>query len=275
MIQIYRIFNALSLDVAVGACMSAAFVAAWLGVSLTVPTLFALGICVWIIYTLDHLIDAKTIRHRPHTFRHWFHQQHFNKISVAVAIAGFTELVLLRYLPYPTLIWGFCLLLVVALYFLMLWWLRFKKNYVKELLIAGVYTAGVFLPAVSISKSPLGGGLGLLFLLLLLIALSNLLIFSVLERRSDIMDEQKSLATMLGEVRAKQILWLLLIGGMSIALGGMLLTSAREALAHGVLLLINIVLGLILIFPSWRKRDNYRFIGDGVFYILLIFILLA
>lgn len=272
MIHAYRIFNALSFDVAVGACISAAFVASWQEVSLSWITLLVLGICVWIIYTLDHLIDAKSIRHRPHTFRHRFHQEHFKAILSAVVIAGITELVLLFYLPHPILIWGMCLLLIVVLYFLLLWLLRFQKVYHKEVLIAMVYSCGIFLPSLSISKFPLDKPWGLLFLQVFLIALSNLLIFSVLETKSDILDEQKSLATILGGMKTKQILWLLLIVGMAIAFIGMLVAESRNAMAHGTLLLMNLVLSLILILPSWRKNDNYRFIGDGVFYIPLVFI---
>lgn len=274
MIRAYRIFNALSLDVAVGASISATFVASWLGVSLAWTTVITLGICVWIIYTLDHLIDAKNIPHSPHTFRHWFHQQYFNRISVALGIAALTEIVLLQYLPFSTLIGGIALSIVVMLYFSILWWLRLNKVYHKEILIAFVYTSGVFLPSVSICGSPLDRSLILLFFQLFLIALSNLLIFSVLETNSDMMDGQKSLATILGEVQSKQIIWLLIILGMCIALVGRLVAD-KNALAQGVLLFINIILGLIMLLPSWRKGDRYRFIGDGVFYIFLIFILLA
>lgn len=275
MIRAYQIFNALSLDVAIGACISAAFVASYLGISVYWITLLALSISVWIIYTLDHLIDAKSIRHRPHTFRHYFHQQYFNAISTALAIAGLTELMLLWYLPFPTLLWGMGLLSVVVLYFLVLWLFRFKKVYHKEVLIAMVYTCGVFLPSLSISRFPLDKPFVLLFLQIFLVALSNLLIFSALETRSDTLDEQKSLATILGEVSVKQIIWILLIVGIAFAIVGMLTTDPKGAAAHGVLLLMNVLLSLILALPSWHKNDNYRFIGDGIFYIPLVYILLA
>lgn len=274
MIRAYRVFNALSLDVAIGACGSAAFIACCMGVSLTWATLLALGLCVWIIYTLDHLIDAKTIRHRPHTFRHWFHQRHFKAISIAVIMAGVTELILLRYLSRNTLIWGFCLSLIVLVYFLMLRWLRLNKMYHKEFLIAVVYTAGVFLPGLSIMGLPPNPPITILFLQVFLVALSNLLIFSVLETQSDSMDQQESLATVLGEDKTKQIVWLLLIAGMLIATIGLLIGDARYVFAHSALLMINIVLSFILIFPSCQKSDYYRFIGDGAFYIPLIFVLL-
>lgn len=272
MVRAYRIFNALSLDVAVGACGSAAFVAHCMGVSLTWATLLALGLCVWIIYTLDHLIDASTIKHRPHTFRHWFHQRYFKVIAIAVAMASVAELVLLQYLPRPTLIWGFCLSLIVLIYFLLLRWLRPNKMYHKEFLIAVVYTAGVFLPSLSIVALPQSTPVAILFIQFFLVALSNLLIFSVLETKSDSMDQQTSLATVLGEDKIQQIVWLLLIVGVCIAIIGLLTGDARYAPSHGALLMINVVLSLILIFPSWQRSDYYRFIGDGAFFIPLIFV---
>lgn len=274
MIRAYRIFNALSLDVVIGACGSAAFVACCMGISLTWATLLALGLCVWIIYTLDHLIDAKTIRHRPHTFRHSFHQRHFQAISIAVAMAGVMGLILLRYLPRITLIWGFCLSFIVLVYFLMLRWLRLNKMYHKEFFIAVVYTAGVFLPGLSIMGLSPDPPITILFFQVFLVALSNLLIFSVLETQSDSMDQQESLATVLGEDKTKQIVWLLLIAGMLIATIWLLIGDAGYGFAHSALLMINIVLSLILIFPWCQKSDYYRLVGDGAFYIPLIFVLL-
>ncbi|NJL13528.1 MAG: hypothetical protein HC913_11335 [Microscillaceae bacterium] len=39
--------------------------------------LAALGLTVWLIYTLDHLLDAYQIPPPAHTLRHRFHQQYF------------------------------------------------------------------------------------------------------------------------------------------------------------------------------------------------------
>ncbi|MEO0330420.1 MAG: hypothetical protein AAF223_01865, partial [Bacteroidota bacterium] len=53
-----RIAQVLSLDVVLGACISAWFVASLCRVTVQPITILALGICVWLIYTADHLWDA-------------------------------------------------------------------------------------------------------------------------------------------------------------------------------------------------------------------------
>lgn len=276
LLKAYRIFNALSLDVALGACISSIFIASYLQVSLSVAAIFSLGISVWLIYTADHLMDAKQIAHQPHTFRHSFHQKHFKIIIKVAGAVSLFQLILLFYLPLTTLIWGLVLFFIVVLYFLLLWLLRFQKVYHKEILIALVYTSGIFLPPVSIAKGALDIGTGLLFFQIVLLALSNLLIFSLLETSSDQKDQQTSLAILFGDSVTKRLIFALLICGIILSIILFSSTSSQYlAMAEMILLLMNCILGLILLFPSWRKDDHYRMIGDAVFYVPIIFIFLV
>lgn len=276
LLKAYRIFNALSLDVALGACITSMFIASYIQVSLSVATILSLGISVWLIYTADHLMDAKQITHQPHTFRHYFHQRHFKFITSIAGAVGLFQLLLLFYLPLNTLLGGLLLLFVVGLYFLLLWLMRFKKVYHKEILIALVYACGVFLPPFSISEGALDITIGLLFFQIVLLALSNLLIFSLLEIGSDQKDQQTSLAILLGNTATKRLVFGLLIFGVLLSISLFFSASAQSmAVAEITLFMMNSVLGLILLFPSWRKNDNYRLIGDAVFYIPIVFILLV
>lgn len=275
MLKAYRIFNALSFDVALGACISAIFVASFLGVSLSIVTVLSLGTSVWLIYTVDHLMDAKQIDHTPHTFRHYFHQKHFKTIIRITFLVGLLQFLLLFYLPLDTLVWGVCLLFVVIIYFFLLWLLRFQKVYHKEILIALVYTSGIFLPAISILKEPLSPVTVLLFFQIMLLALSNLMLFSFLETSSDEKDKQASLAILLGNKLSKRSVSMLL--GFGLILSLVLTFVAKDQnliMAEIVLLMMNALLGLVLFLPSWRKDDSYRLIGDAVFYIPLVFIFL-
>ncbi|HEX8061295.1 MAG TPA: hypothetical protein VF473_10190, partial [Cyclobacteriaceae bacterium] len=58
----YRTFNLLSLDVALGAVISAAFLGRILNVHILPQGYVLLGIIVWLIYTADHLLDAWSMR---------------------------------------------------------------------------------------------------------------------------------------------------------------------------------------------------------------------
>ena|SRR5688572_29933788 len=85
--QFYQYVNILSLDVAAGAVISALFFAQIFNVQIKPYGLLALGLTVWIIYTADHLRDAKKIKHRASTQRHRFHQQYFCSLTVFVGSA--------------------------------------------------------------------------------------------------------------------------------------------------------------------------------------------
>ena len=74
--RFYHIINALSLDVALGAGVLSLVLGRYIGFRVPVMVLLALVISVWVIYTIDHLLDAKSITHQATSFRHHFHQ-HF------------------------------------------------------------------------------------------------------------------------------------------------------------------------------------------------------
>ena len=80
--DIYKYIQALSLDVSFGATIMSAFIAHFLGVQVGMNIYISLFIAVWLIYTIDHLIDAKRIKSEAQSFRHKFHQKHFKPLSV-------------------------------------------------------------------------------------------------------------------------------------------------------------------------------------------------
>src|SRR5690606_25266203 len=104
--KIYRLLSVLSMDVAFGACIMAVFIAEIFGVTVPLVTLSALGLSVWIIYTVDHLNDARHIGHASHTQRHYFHQHHFKRLRAAVIAGLVVELLLLYYLPSSIILKG-------------------------------------------------------------------------------------------------------------------------------------------------------------------------
>src|SRR5688572_9142526 len=94
LIRFYRLMNILSIDVVAGATVSALFFAKIFDVQVRPFGLLALGVTVWAIYTLDHLRDAKKIRHEASTERHRFHQRHFKVLTVLLCAAVLIDIVL-------------------------------------------------------------------------------------------------------------------------------------------------------------------------------------
>ncbi len=59
------IIQALSLDVSVGGVIGAWFIATYLGITPDVFIYLIFGTTIWLIYTFDHLMDARTLFEKP------------------------------------------------------------------------------------------------------------------------------------------------------------------------------------------------------------------
>src|SRR5689334_7150262 len=93
LVKFYRLLNILSVDVALGAVCCAAWFATLFEVTLRPHAFVVLGLTVWIIYTADHLLDAKRTEGVASTKRHRFHQQHFSFLVVVLILTVITDLV--------------------------------------------------------------------------------------------------------------------------------------------------------------------------------------
>src|SRR5690349_20970168 len=102
----YRWVNILSLDVAAGAVISALFFVDITNAQVYPLSLLALGLAVWIIYTVDHLKDVYRLTQVATTNRHRFHQQHFKVLIIVASLALLTVVGLTFYLRTGILNWG-------------------------------------------------------------------------------------------------------------------------------------------------------------------------
>src|SRR5690606_1730538 len=85
-IKAYQYVNILSLDVAAGAVIGSAFFAHLFGAHVAPIVYVALALTVWVVYTLDHLRDARSIPGVAATDRHRFHQQYFKVLMGLVLL---------------------------------------------------------------------------------------------------------------------------------------------------------------------------------------------
>lgn len=265
---IYSYINILSIDVAIGACIMGLFVASLASVAIPPIVLISLGISVWLIYTIDHLKDAKAIQHQSHTKRHQFHQVHFHKLKIAVFALLFIQIVLLAFLPFTIFLAGLFLMLIVILYFLILWSLKLKDVYHKEIIISVVYSCGIFLPTVCSIEFDIPFYLIFLFVQITMIAFSNLLLFSLLEMYSDKLDNHASLALVMGKKRTKKTLYSVLTLGLSFCI--ILFLRSEDHIfksAQIIISIMNLTLISVLSFRFFSKSERFRYLGDGVFFL--------
>lgn len=267
-LRFYRLLNHLSIDVAAGAMIGSLYFASVFATEIKRAEVIVLGLTVWIIYTTDHLRDARRIVSKASTPRHSFHQQNFKILVfvllavmlVAFAFSFFVRGVVLR--------WGALLSALVCCYFLLYRYLyRFK-----EIVAAFLYTAGIVLPALAGMEMPLSICNSIVLFLFMTTALINLLIFSWFDRKPDAQDQQPSFVTIYGEQRARQVIYILFL------LHALLLFFSlfMYPKAHNVLIFIpmNVMLLLIFILEKYfLVGDRYRLAGDAIFFLPLFCLL--
>jgi len=259
-IQVYRLFNLLSLDVVAGAIVCALFFGRIFSGSVTPYGWIGLGLTVWIIYTTDHLRDANRIDQEASTGRHRFHQLHFATLLSVVGVAIILDAVSLFFIRKQVLESGVILALAVAVYLIT----QRSLKFLKEIFIAILYTCGVLLPSVSVTKVVLSPTHYILIFQFAILALINLFIFSWFDREVDKQDNQYSFVTIVGERITRRSIWFLLL--MEALLTLIQWVYGELKIPSLCLGMMGLMLLLIFVFrASMAKDDYYRFFGDGVF----------
>lgn len=264
---IYRVFNILSADVAVGAVISALFFARLFAVNILPYGLCALGLTVWIIYTADHLNDAKSIRGVASSERHQFHQRHFKLIFVCMLLAIVADAVLIFFIRRAVLSWGIVLALVVFIYLIK----QHQLKAFKEFFVAFLYTCGILVPSLSLTTLPLDKYHLIPISQFFIIALINLLVFSSFDKETDKADRQHSFVTVFGEGLTSFCIYGLSLINFLLSL--FLCLTGFDYKAIAILSLMTILQTAIFSFHKLFRRNNtYRMLGDAMFLIPIFYI---
>ncbi len=265
-----RIFNLISLDVAIGSVASAIMFAHLLEVTVLPYAYAALGLTVWIIYTADHLLDAWSISGKAISTRHAFHQRHFALLLFLMLTASCAVLLLITMIRRPVLESGLWLSAVVVLYLI----IQRKLTPLKEFAVGIIYSAGVLLPSLSQTSAAPGPELIWIVAIFTCTTFLNLILFSWFGMNEDEMQQQHSIALSLGFGRTRTLLLVFFVVQFSMIVGAMI--SGTDRISVGILLSMNAVLFLIFAFPEWfNVGERYRLAGDAVFLIPLISAFLA
>lgn len=262
--SILSVFRWLSLDVVAGGVIFSLAIGKVANADLhwSIPT--ALGCCIWLIYTLDHLIDGNSSERDPSMKRHAFHKKFRKPIFIVFVLVACFGLRILFFLPYQTLIFGCVLLGLVGLYFLSIW--LFKIYFAKEIFIAVLYSCGVFLGSFSL-KTDMDLMIYLLFIQTVLMASINLLLFSFYEVAHDTQDGHRSWATHFGVVKTlNHLLLLLALLGVSFGAVFFFSLSVNQFMLTTIFIIMSLILAAIYFAPQWfKKNERFRWVGDLVF----------
>lgn len=264
--------NLLSLDVVIGSLCSCLFACRLLDVEITWPYWIVLALSVWIVYTLDHLLDAWRLQSRSHSRRHLFAYRHFRAIVATTCLLLVADLLLvIFFLGRDILVFGSITGALIAVYFGGLYLARGRNFMVlqKELIVAVFYTAGVWGIALVFSGFPPAPRVAVSLAVFLSLAISNALALSYIDYRSDKLDNHFSFAVIHGtQLTLKSIYWLI---ALAIA-GSLLLFVVEKGSAIWPVAAIYLVMAgsmVMLVRYSGRMPDDElrRSLVEGVFWL--------
>ncbi len=246
--------------------ISAGFLGRILRVQLLPQGYVLLGIIVWLIYTADHLLDAWSMREAATSERHRFHQKHFITILMVFLGAGIVALGVMFLIRIQLISAGIVLSVFVITYLLVNRWLK----YFKELTGSILYTGGVFLPAWSLHTQPITANQLTLIIIFALIAFTNMLIFARFSIGEDILNRQKSLATIMGVRPMNTLISIVCV----ICFGVMIYQATRDFSSELVMLFVmEMILVVVFTVKYFRYDDHYRIYGDAIFLLPLVLII--
>jgi UbiA prenyltransferase family len=262
----YLLINVLSLDVAAGAVVSALFFGWVFAVHLLPWGLLCLGLSVWIIYTVDHLVDASRTIRPAATARHRFHQRYFSLLSAGLLVAVTGLAVSLLFVRRPVLYSGLALSIFVLAYILTQRYLI----YLKEVCGGLLYCLGVLLPAWSLSHEAFSLRDGLIIGQFALTVFSNLILFSIIDFRRDVQDHQHSITTTLGEKNTVRLLSIVFIISGILWITELFLVYYTLSLLSVFALMNLLLLSIFLMRGRFKSNERFRLLGDAIFYIPLL-----
>lgn len=270
LLRFYKRLNILSIDVALGAVFSSAWLANFFQAQLRIYAYCALGLTVWIIYTADHLLDAKRIKHRASSERHQFHQHNFQVLLATLIFATMADLGMVFFVRPTVLYSGLFLSMIIAVYLLFNRWL----GSLKECFVALLYCGGILLPIGSIAGMQVIYHNKIIVLIFFITALINVILFSWFDREKDKADNQRSLVLVLGDLVTRRFIYTLFTIQLLLGMYGVIELQAMLSF-FVVLFIMNSV--LLIIFLNWKwfsVDDKYRLAGDAIFFLPLLHLLL-
>lgn len=239
-------------------------------VEVTNSMIIGLVIAIWLIYTIDHLLDAYKSKDRSVNPRHAFHQKYFRVITSVALLVFALGLWNLKYLPDETLIFGAILAVVSGLY--LLYSFMSKKPFNKELFAAFVYTAGVSTAPLSIAHS-IDWVQAILVFQIFVLAYANLLIIPLYEHDIDVEDHHASVATLKGVSMVKQRV--LLLCSLNLILFAIQFVLMKSYPFQGLILMMTFIIFILINSQDlFRKYQLFRILADGIFFLPALYLVI-
>lgn len=267
--------NTFSVFVILGVPICYIFFAELFGVQFKWEILVTLGLSVFSIYTIDHVLDGLKWKDKSVTLRHFIHYKYRKGLTVLAAFSiGLALFISYTNFDKTVLNFGYTIAAMVLVYFVLNF--VFKEFFrtilfTKEFIIAIVVSACfVGLPVVQ-SGVHITKGIFYLFGGIVLLNFSNLISFSYFDYESDKKGRFSGISKMVPHTVLKKILFILLIASIAITLYGA--KGVQLNIVQIVILLVmHIQLLVILLLEAvYLKNERYRFWGDIIYIYPLVY----
>ena len=261
-----KLFRFTNLDICIGACINCFVIANILNVSLGLSVYLLLFISVWIIYTIDRILDTskKQLKLLP---RHEFHKRHRKVLLIISFLLVLFSIYLLTKIDFRIVMAGSLLLLLVVIYLVFIWQ---GVSIPKEIFIAALYASGILLAPLALLEE-INSTHGVLFAQYFTLAFVNLLIISWNEKEIDRSNSQPNITlNMKGSIKT-----LILFFAALFLISSFYSIQLYPWEVHIAFLIMWGIFGALVYFPNWFKEDDrYGIAADGAFLLPLIYFLL-
>lgn len=269
--QKQSLFQVLSLDVVLGSLAVGLFTTKLLDVEPNPWWWLILPISVWVVYTLDHLIDGFKRKGNSTIYRHNFHYQNRKIIIAMVMSLGIIAVVLAFFFLDTRIIkGGIGIGLIVLLYQVLNAVNKRSDNFFfqKEFFIAVVYVVGIFLaPSVWYDK-PISGERLSIGLILIALVFAESVIISWFDYENDKADGLTSFTINFGKTQTRKFIRLFLAGIFLLNLFFIWYFHAQLLSFLIIPLVMNAILFLLLTKPTLFQKNNlFRWVGESAFYL--------
>lgn len=265
--KFYHLISMLSIDIAVGAGVSSIFFARMFKVPIRVFPVAILILIVWVIYTVDHLLDVSKADIRTLSKRRQFHLLHQHTMIAFVIVCLSTVCILVFFLFLKVVVGGLVLLIISICYFV----LKNRIKGLKEILSGVIYCCGILL-APTLNR--VGSFTSYDFQTICAFAITvliNLVLFAYYDHSEDIREKHVSLATLIGIQATKRLIELMF--SVQAILLTFLLRHSIDVYSVVIIILMNLVLITLFLFKEmFEMNNNFRPIGDAIFLIPVIYL---
>ena len=241
---------------------------------------FILGTAVWLVYTIDHLLDTIKMKNRPDAERRQFINRNFWVLSITVLIVGLLNLILsIYYLDKSVLYSGLLIGLIIIGYFLLINFFKIKRKIFlqKELIVALIYTTGIYIAPLLRIIFLINTVQIILIVCFFLLVWSDILLIALFEYEKDLHDQFKSFPVLYGKQVSQTVIKIILLAVL------LALIVVNLFFKYNILVFVSsIILACIAVLQFFllkkrslfSKNDTYRIFTEGMFYLpalLLIF----